>query len=153
MPVPETRARRSKATFCWTLFRFLRKQNHNVPRPTNATNPIPPTTPPAIAPALDFELRADEELPVDVGLADVGLVDAVPDEVNELEILVPVVTADEVVKVALAFCSAANTLKLLFVWVTSRKAHKGTTTAGGRDAGNVVKDTAGQFRLHVSQSI
>jgi hypothetical protein len=95
--VPETRARRSKATFFWTLFRFLRKQNHNVPRPTNATSPIPPTTPPAIAPALDFELPADEELPVDVGLAN-----AVPDEVNVLEILVPVVTADEVVKVSLA---------------------------------------------------
>ena len=122
MAVPETRARLSKATFCWTLFRFFRKQNHNIPRPTIATNPSPPTTPPAIAPALDFELPAD-----------VGLAKAVPDGVNEFEILVLVVITDEVVE-ALAsgdqgfsfhrsqqnllhlLCSAANTLKLLFVY-------------------------------------
>ena len=36
----------------------------NVPRPTNTTNPSPPTTPPEIAPALDCELPV-----VDVGLA------------------------------------------------------------------------------------
>ena len=65
--------------FCWTLFRFLRKKNHNDPRPTTATNPIPPTTPPAIAPALDFELPADVE-----ALANVALANAVLDGVNEL---------------------------------------------------------------------
>ena len=125
MPVPETRARRSKATFCWTLFRFLRKKNHNAPRPTIATNPIPPTTPPAIAPALDFELPE---------LADEGL-DKVLDEGNGLEAFVLVDTADEEVKVSLATndqeirfhrsqpklilhlrCSAADMLKLLFVY-------------------------------------
>ena len=123
MAVPETRARLSKATFFWTVFRFLRKQNHNVPRPTIATNAIPPTTPPAIAPALDFELTADAVL-----------ANAVVDEVSELETLVLVVIADEVVEVSLAsddqgfsfhrsqpnilhlLCSAAATLKLLFVY-------------------------------------
>jgi hypothetical protein len=120
--VPETRARLSKATFCWTIFRFLRKQNHNVPRPTIATNAIPPTTPPAIAPALDFELAADEEL-----------ADAVVDGVSESETLVLVVIADEVVELSLAsdqgfnfhrsqpnilhlLCSAAAASKLLFVY-------------------------------------
>ena len=95
MAVPETGARLSKATFRWTIFRFFHKQNHNTPRPTIATTPIPPTTPPAIAPALDFEL------PPDVGLADavVGEV-AVVDKVNELERLVLVVIIDEVAKVA-----------------------------------------------------
>lgn len=95
MAVPETRARLSNATFCWTLFRFLRKQNHNVPRPTIATNATPPTTPPAIAPASDFEF------PVDVGLAWLAN-EEVDDGDNELEMLVLVVIADEVVKVSLA---------------------------------------------------
>ena len=122
MPVPETRARLSKATSRWTLFRFLRKQNHNAPSPTIATNPSPPTTPPAIAPALDFDLPADVEL-----------TNAVVDGVNELETLVLVAIVDEVVEVSLAsddqgfsfhrsqpnllhlLCSAAATLKLLFV--------------------------------------
>ena len=124
MAAPETRARLSKATFCGILFRFLRKRNHNVPRPTIATNPIPPTTPPAIAPALDFELSSDE------GLASTGVVDGF----NELETLVLVVIVDEVDEVSLAsddqgfsihgsqlnllhlLCSAAATLKLLFVY-------------------------------------
>ena len=123
MAVPETRARLSKATFCWTIFRFLRKQNHNVPRPTIATNAIPPTTPPAIAPALDFELTADVEP-----------ANAVADEVGEEETLVLVVITDELVEVSLAtddqgfsfhrsqpdilhlLFSAAGTLKSLFVY-------------------------------------
>jgi hypothetical protein len=113
MPVPETRARRSKATFRWTIFRFLRKQNHNDPRPTIATNPIPPTTPPTIAPALDFELLAGVELAAE--LANVGFANAALDEVNELKILVLVVTADEVVDVLLAISTASAMLKLLFV--------------------------------------
>ena len=87
MAVPETRARLSKATSRWTIFRFFRKQNHNTPRPTIATNPIPPTTPPAIAPPLD--------LPADVELAVVG-------EVNEL---VLAVIADEVAETAEALAS------------------------------------------------
>jgi len=99
MAVPETRARLSKATFRWTIFRLLRKQNHNNPRPTIATNPIPPTTPPAIAPALDFGLFADV-LDVLIELAA-----AVP-LVNELETLVPVIMAneDEVAGVLVKFC-------------------------------------------------
>ena len=130
MTLLETRARLSKATFPWTIFRFLRKQNHNVPRPTIATNPSPPTTPPAIAPALDCELP----------VVDVGVVAAVVDGDNELETLVPLalVIADEVVKLAVSLASddqafsfhrsqpnasvlyllssAAATLKLLFVY-------------------------------------
>ena len=131
MPFPETRARLSKATFSRTLFRFLRKKNHNAPSPIIATSPIPPTTPPAIAPALDFELPTDVEL----GLADVlRLAKTVLDEDKELERLVLVATADEVVEVSLASAdqwfsfhrsqpnllhlpsSAAITLKLLFVY-------------------------------------
>jgi hypothetical protein len=97
-------------------------------------NPIPPTTPPAIAPALDFESLADVELAK--GLANVGFANAALDGVNELEILVVlVVTADEVVEVLLAsddqefrfliianqnllhlLSTAAAMLKVLFVY-------------------------------------
>ena len=82
IPCDDPVARLSKAIwtlFRWTIFRFLRKQNHIVPRPTIATNAIPPTTPPAIAPALDFELT----------------VAAVVDGVNEVETLVLVAIVDE----------------------------------------------------------
>jgi hypothetical protein len=152
MAVPETRARLSKATFRSTIFRLLRKQNHNNPRPTIATNPIPPTTPPAIAPAFEFELPADV-LDVPIGFAT-----AVPVPlVNELETLVPVIMAneDEVAGVLVAFCSARAKLKLLFVRLMLRNAQLGTVTTDGPGIGfgKVVKDTSVQSWLHVNQSI
>jgi len=114
MSVLETKARRLwKAPFFWTLFRFLRKKNHrHTNAPTIATSPIPPSTPPAISPALDFELTADV---VELGVG--ANLNTVLDDDREFEILVLVVTAEEVVDVSLATTSAAIMLKLLLVRV------------------------------------
>ena len=58
---PDTSAWLSKATSFWTIFRFLRKMYHSTTSPMIAKNTSPPTTAPAIAPALDFELPADAD--------------------------------------------------------------------------------------------
>jgi hypothetical protein len=114
-------------------------RNHRLPRIIIAMNTSPPTTPPAIAPALDF-LLADT------------VVDGVRVGVNTL-VLASEADAELEVADAEAFCSATTTLKLLPVRVRLRNAQLGTSTDDGTDFGNVVNDTSGQSSLHVSQSV
>jgi len=142
MAVPETRALLSKEAFSWTIFRFLRMRNHRAPSVTIAMNTSPPTTPPAIAPELDFDLLADAVgVRVGVKLVLVIIADEADAEAADAE-------AD-----AEAFCSAATTLKLLPVRVRLRNAQLGTSTLAGRDLGNVVNETRVQSWFHVNQSV
>jgi len=96
---PETRARLSKERSFWIAFCLFRKMNmnHSTVRPMIARNTSPPTTPPAIAPALDRDLPADAEV--------LEVLDEADEEVP-VETLVLVDIADEVVEVVVLARSA-----------------------------------------------
>ena len=93
MDCPETRARLSKARSFWIAFRRFRKKNHSTARPMTATNASPPTTPPAIAPALDCDL------PVDAGVLD---------GTDEVERLVLIDVVDEDIETGLGVLVASD---------------------------------------------
>jgi len=110
-------------------------RNHiAAPSVTIAMNPSPPTTPPAIAPSLDFDLL-DDAVGVkiiageaDAEAADAEAADAEAADAEAADAEADAEAADAEAAEAEAVCSAATTLKLLPVRVRSRNAQLGTST-------------------------
>jgi len=123
--------------------RLRRRRQNSTANPTATTNTRPPTTPPAIAPELDFVWDTG----VGVGDGRVTGVDA-DGGVSAIDLEEEVAEADADKLDWERDRLARIGLKILAVFVTSRNAHDGITTSGGIVCRNRPTSTCEQFVAH-----